>query len=62
MSGRRARVEIGDPDGKIALFLNERSAFDLAAKFPYPDTGGIEILEAIRVAYPDSPPQEGGNK
>ena len=45
-------IEIGDADGKIALYLNERSANDLLAMFRYDDLFSIELGEAIDKAYP----------
>ncbi len=45
-------VHIGNPGGRIALYLDENQAHDLAAMFPFPDMGGKELLEAIALAYP----------
>lgn len=45
-------VRIGNPRGKIALYLDENEAHDLAAMFPWPDRGGSELLAAIERAYP----------
>lgn len=48
----RARVEIGDADGRIALFLNEQSAIDLAHTFGPSDLAYRELLDAVEKAYP----------
>lgn len=47
-----AVVEIGNPRGRIALYLDEAEARNLAAIFPPPNMGGAELLEAIKKAYP----------
>ena len=44
---------IGDWDGRIALWLNEQSAHDLADCFSHEDLGRKEILDAIERAYPE---------
>ena len=49
---RLYRQEIGDADGRIALFLNEQSARDLADLLSHDDLGRKEILDAIARAYP----------
>jgi hypothetical protein len=51
---RRPTVEIGDADGRIALYLNERSAIDLAYLLHSDDLGHRELLDAVEKAYPDT--------
>jgi hypothetical protein len=56
-----AEVEkIGNPHGRIALYLDYDEAMDLAQKYPYPDTGGIELVEAATRAYPERVAAEEG--
>lgn len=52
MRRRAGEQHIGDADGLIALWLNEQSAYDLAAMFRHPDLAVDEILDAIERAYP----------
>lgn len=46
-------VEIGDNDGKIALYLNESGAWDLASCFKFDDRFREELEQAILRAYPE---------
>lgn len=43
---------IGNAHGRIAVWLDEQEALDLAAHFPYPDLFGAELAEAVERAYP----------
>lgn len=43
---------IGDADGRIALWLNEQGAHDLADVFGVEDKAREELLDAIERAYP----------
>lgn len=45
-------VHIGDAKGRIALWLDEQSAWDLADLFRHEDLGRKEIIDAILKAYP----------
>lgn len=49
---RRGVVEIGDADGRIAVYLNESSAIDLAYLYDSRDPFRSELLNAVSVAYP----------
>lgn len=46
------QVHIGDPDGRVALWLNERSCYDLAQCLRHDDRGHTELIEAAMRAYP----------
>lgn len=52
MTHKRGVVKIGNARGRIALYLDKREAYDLAAMFSYPDKAGPELLAAIDLAYP----------
>lgn len=45
-------VHIGTNSGKIALWLDETEAVDLAYKYGLDDLGAQELLKAVEVAYP----------
>ena len=45
-------VEIGSAHGKIALYLTEAEAIDLAHLYGLDDIGAQEIMEAVETAYP----------
>jgi hypothetical protein len=51
-------VEIGSAHGKIALYLTETEAIDLAHLYGLDDTGAQEIMEAVEKAYPPPTAQE----
>jgi len=51
----QATVSLGDPDGLIAVFLDERSAFDMAHTYGPGDSFQEELLNAIAEAYPVKP-------
>jgi len=44
-------VHIGNPNGLVAIWLDEGQCFDLAEHYSYPDTFGKEIIEAAIKAY-----------
>lgn len=46
-------VHIGNNRGKIALWLDETEAIDLAYKYGLDDLGSKELLNAVEVAYPN---------
>ena len=51
---RKTVVEIGSADGRIALYLTETEAIDLAHLYGLDDIGAREIMEAVERAYPKS--------
>lgn len=53
---RRAVVEIGNAHGRIALYLDEREAIDLAEHYGRSDEAYRELMEAVEKAYP--PPSD----
>lgn len=52
--------EIGNAHGRIALYLNEREAIDLAVLYGSGDRAYDELMEAVKQAYPkpDAPQEE----
>lgn len=52
MRRREQVIEIGDEDGRIALYLNEPAAIDLAHTFGPSDSAYNEIMDAVERAYP----------
>lgn len=58
MRYRQAAVEIGDPDGKICVWLNESSANDLAYHFHEADGFRRDLFAAIETAYPRPTPDD----
>lgn len=49
-------VEIGNPRGKIALYLDEQEAIDMAWHYGPRDTFYDEMMKAVEQAYP--PPSD----
>lgn len=49
---RRAAVEIGNARGRIALYLDETEAIDLAHHYGPGDAAYEELMAAIERAYP----------
>jgi hypothetical protein len=52
----RAVVEIGNARGRIALYLDETEAIDLAHQYGPGDRAYDELMDAVEKAYP--PPAE----
>jgi hypothetical protein len=50
--GRNGVVEIGNARGKIAVYLDETEAIDLAYLYDPRDVAHRELMEAVEVAYP----------
>lgn len=44
--------KIGNPRGRIALYLDESEAIDMAYKYGLDDAGSVELLAAVERAYP----------
>jgi hypothetical protein len=58
-SYREPIVEIGNAHGRIALYLDETEAIDLAGLYGSYDLAYEELLEAVEKAYSvDAGPQE----
>lgn len=53
--GRNDVVEIGSNHGKIAVFLTESEAIDLAHLYGMDDRAAQELMQAVEVAYPLAP-------
>lgn len=49
---RNGVAHIGNAHGKIAVYLNESEAIDLAHHYGPGDAAYDEIMEAVEVAYP----------
>jgi hypothetical protein len=45
---------IGNPRGRIALYLDEVEAIDMAYKYGLDDEGAKELLAAVERAYPET--------
>lgn len=60
LNNRLERVEIGDGNGKIVLFLNETSAIDLAQLYGPSDGAYDELMQAVERAYPETAPGRQG--
>ena len=43
---------VGNPRGLIAIWCDESEALDIADRYRYPDTFGIDIIKAVQRAYP----------
>jgi hypothetical protein len=50
--GRNGVVEIGNAHGKVAVYLDEREAIDVALMYGDGDGMYDEILAAVEAAYP----------
>lgn len=48
----KAAVEIGNPRGRIAVYLDETEAIDMAHHYGLGDGFAAELLEAVEKAYP----------
>ena len=46
-------VEVGNPHGRIALYLDKQEAEDLAALYGSQDRAHDELLDAVKRAYPE---------
>lgn len=55
---RKTVVEIGSAHGRIALYLTETEAIDLAHLYGLDDIGAREIMEAVEKAYPKPDEEE----
>lgn len=55
---RSGVIEIGNAHGRIALFLDETEAIDLAGMYGVQDGAYREIMDAVEKAYPPEPPDD----
>lgn len=51
-------VRVGNTRGRIALYLDETEAVDLAYKYGLDDEGAKELLAAVEAAYPEAAESE----